>query len=66
MAELELLEPDNGVTAGGQVPGRGRAERTEPDDDVVDDRCQPRSSLGSNQRRMSAESSSIGANQPCV
>ena len=36
VAELELLEPDDGVTAGGQVPRRGRAERTQSDDDVVD------------------------------
>ena len=36
VAELELLEPDDGVPAGGQVPRRGRAERTQSDDDVVD------------------------------
>ena len=39
----------------------------EPDDDVVDALTSAiRASRGSSQRRMSALSSSIGANQPCV
>ena len=74
MAELELLEPHHRVAARRQVPGRAGAERAEPDDDVVDvtaviapsEPVTSRSSRGSSQRRMSAESSSIGANQPWV
>ena len=85
VAELELLEPDDRVTARGELPRRGRAERAQPHNDVVDlshgrwrtdARRSPvlmvrfasvaHSSLGSNQRRMSAESSSMGANQPWV
>src|SRR5262249_7565284 len=38
VAELEPLQPDDGVAGGGQVPRRGRAERTQSDDDVVDGR----------------------------
>ena len=67
VAELEALEPEHREAARGQLVRRRRAERAEPDDDVVvvSHRIRP-PSLGSSQRRMSAQSSSIGANHPCV
>ncbi len=68
VAERELLQTHDVVTRLGQVPRGRAAQRTQPHHDVPDalDGHEPPSSRGTNQRRMSALSSSIGANQPCV
>ncbi len=68
MPEREALQSDDLAAGRGEVPGGGAAERAEPHDDVVDPLGghRPCSIRGSSQRRMSALSSSIGANQPWV
>ena len=66
VAQLEALQPDDPVTAPGQLPARRAAQRAETGDHVVvvGVHCSA-PSRGSSQRRMSRLSSSIGANQPC-
>ena len=66
VAELEALEPEHPAAAPGELVGRGAAERAEADDDVVEALSHRTPSRGSSQRRMSALSSSMGANQPWV
>ena len=66
VAELEPLEPEHPPAAARQLVGRGAAERAETDDDVVEALSHPCPAAGSSQRRMSALSSSMGANQPWV
>ena len=71
VAQSELLEPDDRRPPPGRRPGRGAAERAEPDDDHVAVGCRGLGQRispisGPYQRRMSALSSSMGANQPCV
>ena len=61
MAELELLEADDGESLAGGSPCGGAAHRAEPDDGEIG-----HVSLLSSQRRMSRESSSMGAYQPPV
>ena len=71
VAQCELLEPDDRRPPPGRRPGRGTAERAESDDDDVAVGCRGLGQRispisGPYQRRMSALSSSMGANQPWV
>ena len=61
VAEIELLEADDGESLARGRPGRGTAHRAEADDGEIG-----HVSLLSSQRRISSESSSMGAYQPPV